>query len=125
MGSHEEFFELCAAATAGELSIGEQARLNAHLALCPECRRAKSEYEAAAIKGAAAITDGHDPQDQEAIDGGTQRRKPAPQRQAIAVCLSARKSEPSLKLECATVAGCAGHPPRGTPPHFSSGKLKR
>jgi hypothetical protein len=68
MGSHEEFFELCAAATAGELSIGEQARLDAHLAVCPECRRAKSEYEAAAIKGAAAIAEGHDPEDQEAID---------------------------------------------------------
>jgi Anti-sigma-K factor rskA/Putative zinc-finger len=45
MGSHEEFLELCAAATAGELNAGEQARLDAHLAVCPECRRAKSEYE--------------------------------------------------------------------------------
>jgi putative zinc finger protein len=47
MGRHEEFLELCAAATAGELSADEGARLNAHLAACPECRQAMSEFEAA------------------------------------------------------------------------------
>ena len=47
MDSHEEFLELCAAATAGELSADEQARLDAHLAACPECRLAKNEYETA------------------------------------------------------------------------------
>jgi hypothetical protein len=47
MGPHEEFLELCAAATAGELSGVEQAKLEAHLAVCPDCRRAMSEYEAA------------------------------------------------------------------------------
>lgn len=47
MDSHEEFLELCAAATAGELNADEQARLDAHLAACPECRLARNEYEAA------------------------------------------------------------------------------
>jgi hypothetical protein len=47
MGPHEEFLELCAAATAGELSADEQARLNAHLAACPQCCQAMNEYEAA------------------------------------------------------------------------------
>jgi hypothetical protein len=32
MGSHEEFLELCASAVAGELSVVEQAKLDAHLA---------------------------------------------------------------------------------------------
>lgn len=48
MGPHEEFLELCASRTAGELSVDEQERLNAHLDGCPDCRRAVSEYEAAA-----------------------------------------------------------------------------
>ena len=70
MGSHEEFLELCAASTAGELSAEEQVKLAAHLAVCSECRRAKSEYEAAAIKGAAALAESQEPADHEANDPG-------------------------------------------------------
>ena len=54
MDSHEEYRELCAAATAGELSANEEAKLDVHLAVCPECHRAMTEYGAAARKGAFA-----------------------------------------------------------------------
>ena len=55
MDPHEEFRELCAAATAGELSDDEQGKLAAHLAVCADCRRLKSQYEAAAGASAAAF----------------------------------------------------------------------
>jgi anti-sigma-K factor RskA len=68
MGSHEEFLELGAAATAGELSVDEQARLDAHLAVCPECRRAMSEYEAAARTAVSVLAQDLVSKD-EAVDG--------------------------------------------------------
>jgi hypothetical protein len=68
MGSHEEFLELCAAATAGELNVEEQARLTAHVAVCPQCCRAMNEYEAAAIKAATTFSGVHDQENRESID---------------------------------------------------------
>jgi hypothetical protein len=68
MESHEQFRELCAAATAGELSVDEQARLGAHLATCPECRRLLREYELATVRGVAALAEEHDVAPKEGLD---------------------------------------------------------
>src|SRR5262245_50348018 len=65
MAPHEEFLELCAAATAGELIADEQAKLEAHLSLCTECRRAMAGYEIASqrvVAAAASEVDGAEPQ---------------------------------------------------------------
>jgi hypothetical protein len=54
---HDEFLELSAVSTAGQLSEEEQKRLEDHLAVCPACRVALREYEAVidqAIPGIAA-----------------------------------------------------------------------
>ena len=51
MEPHDEFLELCALSTSGELSDQEQAKLRAHLAGCAGCREALQEFEAAVDVG--------------------------------------------------------------------------
>jgi hypothetical protein len=75
MESHEEFRELCAAATAGELSADEQARLSAHLATCPECQRVLRDYELVTVKGVAALAEEHDLASKEGLDSSWSTEK--------------------------------------------------
>jgi anti-sigma factor RsiW len=51
MEPHDEFIELCAVSTSGELSEHERRRLDAHLAGCAKCRQALQEFEAAVDVG--------------------------------------------------------------------------
>ncbi len=44
-GPHDEFLELCAVSTSGQLNEEEQNRLQQHLAVCSECREALRQYE--------------------------------------------------------------------------------
>jgi hypothetical protein len=67
MNSHEEFLELCASAVAGELSVEEQVRLDAHLAVCPHCQHAKAEYQTATIQGIAALAAEHAEENKQGI----------------------------------------------------------
>ena len=53
--AHEEFLELCAVATSGSLSEEERKRLAEHVAVCPECRKAMKEFEAAVACGVPAL----------------------------------------------------------------------
>jgi predicted nucleic acid-binding Zn-ribbon protein len=46
MRSHDEFLELCAVSTAGDLSDEERKKLLDHLAVCLECRQVLKEFEA-------------------------------------------------------------------------------
>ena len=43
---HDQFLELCAISTSGQLTGEEQKRLQKHLASCPSCREAMKQYEA-------------------------------------------------------------------------------
>jgi hypothetical protein len=56
MEPHEEFLELCALSTSGDLTEEEQEKLRAHLAQCAECRQALKEFEAAVDIGAPLLS---------------------------------------------------------------------
>jgi hypothetical protein len=42
---HDEFLELCAVSTSGQLTEDEQKKLDEHLAVCPTCREAIKQYQ--------------------------------------------------------------------------------
>jgi hypothetical protein len=52
---HDEFLELCALSTSGELTGEERTRLQEHLAVCPSCREAMKQYEAVVSKTISAL----------------------------------------------------------------------
>ena len=52
---HDEFLELCAISTAGELTGEERARLQEHLAVCPSCRETMKQYDAVVSKAIPAL----------------------------------------------------------------------
>lgn len=56
MRPHDEFLELCAVSTTGELTQDEQNKLREHLATCFECRETLKEFEAAAHIGAPLLS---------------------------------------------------------------------
>ncbi len=61
-GPHDEFLELCAASTSGELTDDEQKRLQEHLAICASCRGALRQYESIVSDVIPAIAAGEEPQ---------------------------------------------------------------
>jgi Putative zinc-finger len=52
---HDEFLELCAVSTAGQLSKEEEKRLREHLAVCGSCREVMKQYEAVAGEAVLAL----------------------------------------------------------------------
>jgi len=53
---HEEFLELCAVSTSGDLTEEEQLRLEEHLIGCSECQQALREFQAAADLGVPLLS---------------------------------------------------------------------
>jgi hypothetical protein len=52
---HDEYLELCALSTAGELSEEEQKSLERHLAVCASCRKALRQYQALVDEGISGV----------------------------------------------------------------------
>jgi hypothetical protein len=55
MRPHDEFLEVCAISTTGELTDEERSKLDAHLQACAECRKTLNEFGVIASIGASQI----------------------------------------------------------------------
>ena len=63
---HDEFLELCAVSTSGQLSEEDQRRLQEHLVVCSSCREALQQYEAIIRHAIPAIATEEIPENLEA-----------------------------------------------------------
>ena len=52
---HNEFLELCAVSTSGQLTEEEQKKLQEHLAVCESCRETLKQYESVVDQAIPAI----------------------------------------------------------------------
>jgi hypothetical protein len=58
---HDEFLELCAVSTSGQLTEEEQRKLQEHLAVCQSCREGFRQYEAVVGQAIPAIAANEEP----------------------------------------------------------------
>ena len=61
-GPHDEFLELCAASTSGELTDDEKKRLQEHLAVCASCQEVLRQYESIVSDVIPAIAASEEPE---------------------------------------------------------------
>jgi hypothetical protein len=74
---HDEFLELCAVSTSGQLTQEEQKKLQEHLAVCASCREAIRQYEAVVAHAIPAMAADEAPEDLEAGPSWSQQRAEA------------------------------------------------
>jgi hypothetical protein len=72
---HDEFLELCAASTSGELTDDEQKRLREHLAICASCRQALRQYESIVSDVIPAIAADEEPRHVEPAETWSQEQQ--------------------------------------------------
>jgi len=74
---HDEFLELCAVSTSGQLTQDEQKRLGEHLAICSACRQAIKQYQSLFAHAIPAIAAEEVPEDLEPGPSWSQQRAEA------------------------------------------------
>jgi hypothetical protein len=71
---HDEFLELCAVSTSGELTEEEQKRLEDHLAVCSPCRQVLQQYRSVVDQVIPSIVASEEPATVERDSSGSQNR---------------------------------------------------
>ena len=67
---HDEFLELCAVSTSGQLTEEEHKRLQEHLAVCQPCREVLRQYEAVVAQAIPAIAANEEPDNPDNAESG-------------------------------------------------------
>ena len=74
---HDEFLELCAVSTSGQLTQEEQKKLEEHLAVCSSCREAIKQYEAVVAHAIPAMAADEAPENLEPGAAWSQKKAEA------------------------------------------------
>jgi len=74
---HDEFLELCAVSTSGQLTQEEQKKLQEHLAVCSACRESIKQYEATVAHAIPTMAADEAPEDLEPGPGWSQYKAEA------------------------------------------------
>jgi hypothetical protein len=74
---HDEFLELCAVSTSGQLTQDEEKKLGQHLAICSTCRQAIKQYQSLFAHAIPAIAAEEVPEDLEPGPSWSQQRAEA------------------------------------------------
>ena len=74
---HDEFLELCALSTSGDLTEAEQTKLDEHLLACATCREAIKQYESLVAHAVPAIAAEQTPENIDPGPGWSQQRAEA------------------------------------------------
>jgi hypothetical protein len=74
---HDEFLELCAVSTSGQLTQDEQKRLGEHLAICATCRQAIKQYQSLVAHAIPAMAAKDLPEDMDPGPAWSQQRAEA------------------------------------------------
>ena len=71
---HDEFLELCAVSTSGELTEEEQKKLESHLAVCPSCREVLRQYQSVVDQAIPTIAAAGESEDAEHNPSWSEKR---------------------------------------------------
>jgi len=110
---HDEFLELCAVSTSGQLTEEEQKKLQEHLAVCQSCREALRQYEAVVGQAIPAIAAN---EELEAAESGSSWSQEEAEKAFFKRLAQGEKREPKNFRSAGGLPAVPHHPPP-----FSSG----
>jgi RNA polymerase sigma-70 factor, ECF subfamily len=106
---HDEFLELCAVSTSGQLTEEEQKKLQEHLAVCQSCRETLRQYEAVVGQAIPAVAANEEP---ESAESGPSWSQEEAEKAFFKRLAQAEKREPNKFSGASDLPSVPHRPPR-------------